>query len=441
MNSMHRALPLLVLLLFAACGIDPVAEPLPVDTQWEPGAVPCPGHEPTFDPHFSAVEWPEAAARALCDRTTDCCLTSVAAYEACVARERRDIGARSLEARIAAGLVTIDLARARECLRAYAEDHSCSPKRRTLRCIAEPGIVRPAVGAGGRCIDNGDCISGMCVRQDGACGGICAPSAAVGELCDPTSLPCDRATGWCPPPGISPVRRCLPLRGEGESCPLSEACVEGTWCGGGICRKPIAEGEACVERLDRCAAGLSCVGGVCAREGWQREGAPCDSTEDCADGLRCEAGDEGLRCVQVRFSGERCSSGADCSVIGFCHPLGWCAPKRGQFEPCETGAWCSEGLLCIDGECRPPPDAGGRCSEKVPCRLPLLCRDGRCALPAAIGDACATAYDCESGRCVEGLCAPLLREGERCARSADCASRACEEGVDGVKRCAAVCVP
>jgi hypothetical protein len=78
------------------------------------------------------------------------------------------------------------------------------------------------------------------------------------------------------------------------------------YCKLGICKAPVAEGEAC-QSIVECAAGLHCKEKVCSKA------APPDAGESCAKdacllGLRCVGG----TCVAPARLGEACTDDDGC---------------------------------------------------------------------------------------------------------------------------------
>ena len=80
-----------------------------------------------------------------------------------------------------------------------------------------------------------------------------------------------------------PTGRCGDGSGKANSCKKNSQCCTG-WCASGRCRcKPNA--MACANN-DECCAGL-CTAGACDG-GAKGEGARCEMTDNCGDGLSCE---------------------------------------------------------------------------------------------------------------------------------------------------------
>ncbi|MFW6197824.1 MAG: hypothetical protein ACOC5B_03080, partial [Myxococcota bacterium] len=116
--------------------------------------------------------------------------------------------------------------------------------------------------------------------------------------------------------------------------------------------EPGGVGAPCSAPVD-CRASLDCLGGSCQPSGTQLEGAPCELTGDCVDGLYCNpnrvcapAGDAALA--------ERCTSTADCQQGLVCNLEGFALkcvePGDGDLgQPCTSDVDCLAGLSCGDG--------------------------------------------------------------------------------------------
>jgi hypothetical protein len=155
----------------------------------------------------------------------------------------------------------------------------------------------------------------------------------------------------------------------------------------------------------------SCDGVI---QGTLPEKAPCRSSLECADGLRCQ----GLSTID----------------------LGTCGSPREDRYPCN---------LAIDTLAAHTRQA--RVDERHP-ECAGYCARGRCAEALADGAACATDLQCGRGRCDAGKCthAPLPSAGEPCAGAcafgARCVKGTCAapkaegEGCEVNEECRGVCV-
>ncbi|MCA9639942.1 MAG: hypothetical protein H6718_33145 [Polyangiaceae bacterium] len=94
---------------------------------------------------------------------------------------------------------------------------------------------------------------------------------------------------------------------RGGSCTDNE-CDRGLECFDGVCLDPcdrIAEGDSCVDTVNKCEAGLFCEGGTsgygtCVTG--RGEGASCDDFTPCGADYGCQNG----TCVKAALPGESC---------------------------------------------------------------------------------------------------------------------------------------
>ncbi len=137
-----------------------------------------------------------------------------------------------------------------------------------------------------------------------------------------------------------------------------------TGSGGGLGRAGV--GEDCLPDQGDCRPGLVCREGTCQPPGTKLEGAPCQLSGECMDGLYC-----GPRrtCVPAGegVEGDPCTSTADC-IQGYLCALegffGTCKPTWGNDlgDPCSAETDCVAGLSCI----RSPGAAEGVCGDPPP---------------------------------------------------------------------------
>jgi len=144
----------------------------------------------------------------------------------------------------------------------------------------------------------------------------------------------------------------------------------------------VSRGEPCGEDR-RCRTGLVCET-TCEPPGNRPEGASCQQTGDCEDGLWCTA----LRTCEAAGDGEDgddCGGTAECAAGLVCVPevdLGRRCRPAGDTDLgffCETTLDCYAGLACLpsptDGAFRclePPETLGAPCESNAEC-MGLLC--------------------------------------------------------------------
>jgi hypothetical protein len=172
----------------------------------------------------------------------------------------------------------------------------------------------------------------------------------------------------------------------------------------GVCEGPAAGPPRC-GNAPACQPGERCAsagGGQCIVP--QPEGAPCESVDDCEDGLFCQRQTSGTGmavCSRQRSAGAACTDEEGCCntkdglrCIGGVCDVPTFVPVGAE---CDSGSRiCENGALCLDPmplstppgtrTCVGPVDDGSPCVAllSAPCRQPALCRAGQCRLP---GDA------------------------------------------------------
>jgi hypothetical protein len=143
------------------------------------------------------------------------------------------------------------------------------------------------------------------------------------------------------------ARRCaIDMRAANEASTCSQVTSEGAailwddrickWATGG----PAGEGQACTvffgdddmvgeNNDDACRAGLSCFDGLCRVP--QAEGAACDDSDDCLEGLVCDDGGLCVTAPAPRALGESCNFEGECGlnecVNGVCETGGYGGPE------------------------------------------------------------------------------------------------------------------
>lgn len=95
-------------------------------------------------------------------------------------------------------------------------------------------------------------------------------------------------------------------------------CAPGLYCASttqqqGTCQPTNGDGGPC-DSDDECADGLRCQVGKCGTAGPAPAGAPCERSSDCQDALYCKSTDDGRVCSERAVAGSPCSStlGSDC---------------------------------------------------------------------------------------------------------------------------------
>lgn len=272
-----------------------------------------------------------------------------------------------------AGLVTFDRATFDRCLEDRRED-ACAPWPAEACMDAFSGTLRDGDECNHdlQCAGDSYCSAG---RGTVACGllpifgplqpwfcrnvvdscGACEPYARGADdcgsrLCAPGNLCVSDGTNRiCYPLGRPEGARCLTR--SGGLCGSELSCV-GPDALSASCVRMAREGEPCdpdpnpfePRPLPSCTAGFSCIEGVCVAPSFGREGAACQTQEDCsAVPLYCDPSSE--QCKQFPAAGEPC-------LQGFCRSDARCVDDRcepllGPGETCRSLGDCAPGYACL----------------------------------------------------------------------------------------------
>lgn len=277
------------------------------------------------------------------------------------------------------------------------------------------GLIEGALGT------DAPCTSGpqRCNGADDNCDGIV--DEGCGGLGDPCFEPEECMSGECRVVDgeFVCVQNCNPETGVEAECPSGTVC-EYITCGNGSC-----------------VVGSPGSGGV---------GAACTENSDCQS-YYCYARDDGSRVCgrPCSTSGPFCDEGTECVTDGF--SCGACLITDPS-APRPFGAACTDGSMCISGDCHAEGFCTQACSGHDECPG-YRCIDDRCASGSAagIGEPCTMDAECVAGAgcgpdglcanrcetgcdatetCTDGFCTPDgLRLGETCTTNDECASRIC----------------
>lgn len=245
------------------------------------------------------------------------------------------------------------------------------------------------VADGSGCVDDVQCVSGVCDADGFEECGTCL--ALI-----PTNGPCDYFGGDVCVDGPNGEEGYCDF--DTELCQLRAIGEELT--------ADAAIGTDC-DYEQRCEAGLFCQDGTCAR--WRTVGERCDTYSDsCAPGTFClesvDDPDQGT-CVEVRIEA---GPGEDCGITStevvvcdrgaglYCNDdeNGVCAVFAGQVPAegyCQETIECVEGLECLGGIC-----LGDRLVDGTECGSDGQCQSNNCQqqTEAPFGRVCAPAIVC-----------------------------------------------
>lgn len=278
----------------------------------------------------------------------------------------------------------------------------------TQRDITEVCTVYPGAGGdvGTPCASNADCRSGLGCR--GAPNGgalMCTQDCGGGGAC-PQGLTCQQARTS----GGGAAQSCLLAVGSPDLCHF---CVSDSDCSAGICLTTGPENFCSITCANdtQCGAGYVCYANVCVPPEATCPSPQCASDSGCPTGYRCQGG----MCRSPGEDGDRCEISLYCKdcllCVGSasestCRP---CCAGSGQGGSCDacTNTACGAGASCLhfgdgaggytaDAICVPPgaPACQG-CATDSDCSSDLICVNGLCHAPCNAG----AANGCEQQAC------------------------------------------
>jgi hypothetical protein len=186
-----------------------------------------------------------------------------------------------------------------EVLRTPSNQPSASIFNEATGC-AEVLVGRQAADA--PCANDYECIDGLtCIGWTTTSDGACKPPPGEGALC-----------AYAIPDGGGFLE--LVRWGFGDH----PRCAAGLYCDSmamqqGTC-KPRKPADGTCDSSDECAEGLRCQVGVCGTAGPAPVEAPCERSSDCQDRLYCKSADGGRVCAAREVAGSPCSNefGSEC---------------------------------------------------------------------------------------------------------------------------------
>jgi hypothetical protein len=258
-------------------------------------------------------------------------------------------------------------------------------------------------------------VSGGClVNSDCAAPLVCAFQRCHVECV--TTRDCDGSLRCV---GAHEASRVCQLEVESQ-CKTSADCVAGFVCGSdGACRDFCqSDGE--------CVGSQVCTKGVCAEpseldaSGSLPQVLPlstCRLNSDCAEGLRCAAGNCVPECVNDRdcTAGEACDAGAcrtraalQCQTDDECTPDG-ASCVEGQCQcACHADVDCAAGESCEGCVCHPGP--APECAGPADCAPSKQCVDGACVCSCVADRDCPTGLSCDGCACVAPAPATVIHD-------------------------------
>lgn len=219
-------------------------------------------------------------------------------------------------------------------------------------------IIAGTVTAGGDCVADVDCVSGVCT------GNSDAPSCTTGKC-----------VGDAPPPPPAPAQLNEQCTGTSTSCAKGLYCDPASY----TCQALKIAGATCND-LRECQYGLGCVGtSTRTCKALPAVGEPCPDGV-CRDyGTACKTSGATATCVQVGLAGAQCTSFLDCS----------------EYYPCDFAA----------SQCKVAPAIGESCASNYRCfAADAYCDTSTttCTAVKADGSPCNGGNECMSRQCVGG---------------------------------------
>jgi hypothetical protein len=307
-------------------------------------------------PSVEYADFDQALSQAKCQRAARCGLFPD--EDSCNANARV-VPDTSLAAAIAAKAVKYDGQQAKQCIDATAKQ-GCDSTGADVHLPPDACVkmLTGTVAGGGNCSINAVCASGTCVLptecpepSQGCCVGACRPTqapAAAGGSCVQdydcqTGLVCG-ADATCHKPGA-----------EGDDCGSDPECGDGLGCIGatpdqtGICRTLPHIGEECPYL--RCAEiNLRCDGTSHTCVAYGLPGDTCPTGSECAPNLECNAMTK--MCELLPQLGAACDD--ECGGDSFCQfgandaPPGVCVAPYPNTQPCDGFNQCAT-FYCEQG--------------------------------------------------------------------------------------------
>lgn len=252
--------------------------------------------------------------------------------------------------------------------------------------------------------------------------------AKVGEKC--SNLLCDDGTGICNENNI-----CQSLPQKGEEC-YKGICKRPYVCNSlNICAEPLKVQSVC-QKDSECEKGLICHNNTCAKINKSEYFTECEKNSICQYGSQCISIEQ-KRCNPLKTERVKCAYSEECMPGLYCdenEKVCKSLPKTG--ENCANGIMCNNDSGCDirENTCKELPALGEPCLfniyGQVVCREGLLCVEGICSNPPEAGQKCGRNnkgdYECgdnlgcffmENG---ENICKEKVNTGERCTNDSNC---------------------
>ncbi|MEO6773190.1 MAG: Dickkopf N-terminal cysteine-rich domain-containing protein [Kofleriaceae bacterium] len=194
------------------------------------------------------------------------------------------------------------------------------------------------------------------------------------------------------------------------SCEQDQQCCLGTCVGDAPpAPAPLVIGDACppgTGAYDACPVGAYCDTTTTSCTAVKPQGAHCQRTAECGDGLQCDVFTT-LTCVEASHVSEPCTPAGHCGDEGlYCGNDQLCHYVALAGEPCGAGQQCSSYTMCDPdlATCVAYPSTGGDCSVAQRCNdVGTYCDGSVCRALKANGQPCQSDAECASVYCDAGV--------------------------------------
>lgn len=261
----------------------------------------------------SQEQFPEAAAKVLCETVAPCCQSAQLAHDDASCKSTAVSDFTALVMKSSSPNRRYDAAAAGNCLSVIkSELQACQDFDEAVDSACAAMFVG-TVAIGGACTNSSDCVmpnrcqfslnansgvTGVCAAQ-----GALEPHAKAGEACVGDCFVSDTATScvgagaatddgaycyraeglYCSYPGLT----CAKLGNVGDAC-SGDGCVAGAFCNGRTCAAQTDSGP-CMTGQDACTSKSYCNGTQCSAK--KADGAVCSLADECASG-ECNTADD-----------------------------------------------------------------------------------------------------------------------------------------------------
>jgi hypothetical protein len=246
--------------------------------------VSCGGRVDSSPPTLKAVDFPTAAARALCENVGQCCKNAGRTFDSaqCISLTEPEFNAQfslspeAAQTQIPKRCLDEVVAAARQC-------RTWFPCTELLEALGNHAA-------------RGQPCSGICYPLDGSLACNAGRGDGMGRCFVSDGLFCNSDSGKCE------ARATL-----GQPCSADDFSCENSWCRSGVCAPNLPEGAACTNSVGSCAEGFVCEAGsqICLSLVASRQGLKCTCNRLRADGADCS---NDRQCASAPCNGGRCQT-------------------------------------------------------------------------------------------------------------------------------------